>query len=51
VKHAALVVQREAETTFAQYDARFGLNPPDRMQLKIGAAAATSPAGAERLLS
>jgi P27 family predicted phage terminase small subunit len=52
VKNPVLVVQREAETTFAQYGARFGLTPSDRSQLKIGApgAGAKGP-GAERLLS
>jgi hypothetical protein len=27
IKNPALVVQREAEVTFAQFDARFGLTP------------------------
>ncbi|TDQ01260.1 phage terminase small subunit P27 family [Labedaea rhizosphaerae] len=35
VKNPALVVQREAEMTFAQLGARFGLTPSDRSQLKV----------------
>ncbi|MBB5154973.1 phage terminase small subunit P27 family [Saccharopolyspora phatthalungensis] len=51
VKNPALTVQREAETTFAQYGARFGLTPSDRTQLKVDVASGRSGAGAERLLS
>ncbi|WP_410646346.1 phage terminase small subunit P27 family [Amycolatopsis sp. cmx-4-54] len=51
VKNPALIVQREAETTFAQYGARFGLTPSDRSQLKVDASAQANGAGAERLLS
>lgn len=52
VKNPALVVQREAETTFAQYGARFGLTPSDRSQLKVDASGAGAKGpGAERLLS
>lgn len=51
VKNPALVVQREAETTFAQYGARFGLTPSDRTQLKVDAPGAHKGPGAERLLS
>ena len=35
VKNPALVVQREAEATFAAMGARFGLTPSDRSQLKV----------------
>lgn len=51
VKNPALVVQREAETTFAQYGARFGLTPSDRTALKVDAPGAATGPGAERLLS
>lgn len=51
-KNPALVVQREAETSFAHYGARFGLTPSDRSQLKIDPAGGGGKArGAERLLS
>jgi hypothetical protein len=32
---SVLLVQREAEVTFAQLDARFGFTPSDRSQLKV----------------
>ncbi|WP_421671937.1 phage terminase small subunit P27 family [Saccharopolyspora spinosa] len=51
VKNPALTVQREAETTFAQYGARFGLTPSDRTQLKVDAPGAVKGPSAERLLS
>jgi P27 family predicted phage terminase small subunit len=51
VKNPALQVQREAESTFAQYAARFGLTPSDRSQLKVDAPGAVTGQGAERLLS
>jgi P27 family predicted phage terminase small subunit len=51
VKNPALMVQREAEATFAQYGARFGLTPSDRSQLKVDPPGAGSGSGAERLLS
>jgi P27 family predicted phage terminase small subunit len=51
VKNPALIVQREAETTFAQYGARFGLTPSDRSQLKVDAPGAAKGPSAERLLS
>lgn len=47
----ALKVQREAESTFAQYGGRFGLTPSDRTQLKVNAPDARSGPSAERLLS
>jgi P27 family predicted phage terminase small subunit len=51
-KNPALVVQREAEASFAHYGARFGLTPSDRSQLKIDPAGGGSKGrGAERLLS
>lgn len=52
IKNPALAVQREAETTFAQYAARFGLTPSDRSQLKVDVPVAGGKGpGAERLLS
>lgn len=51
VKNPALIVQREAETTFAQYGARFGLTPSDRTQLKVDVSGASKGPSAERLLS
>ncbi|PKW15940.1 phage terminase small subunit P27 family [Saccharopolyspora spinosa] len=51
VKNPALTVQREAESTFAQYGARFGLTPSDRTQLKVDVGGAAKGPGAERLLS
>jgi P27 family predicted phage terminase small subunit len=51
VKNPALMVQREAEMTFAQYGARFGLTPSDRSQLKVDRPGAGAGSGAERLLS
>lgn len=51
VKNPALVVQREAEVTFSQYGARFGLTPSDRSQLKVETPGAGTGPGAERLLS
>lgn len=50
VKNPALLVQREAEVTFAQLGARFGLTPSDRSQLKVEPPGASGQ-GAERLLS
>lgn len=50
VKNPALLVQREAEVTFAQYGSRFGLTPSDRSQLKVEPPGAGGQ-GAERLLS
>jgi P27 family predicted phage terminase small subunit len=47
----ALKVQRDAEVTFAQYGARFGLTPSDRTQLKVDAPGGRSGPSAERLLS
>ncbi|PKW16613.1 phage terminase small subunit P27 family [Saccharopolyspora spinosa] len=51
VKNPALTVQRDSETTFAQYGARFGLTPSDRTQLKVDAPGAAKGPSAERLLS
>lgn len=50
VKNPALLVQREAEVTFAQLGARFGLTASDRSQLKVEPPGASGQ-GAERLLS
>lgn len=49
VKNPALVVQREAEATFAAMGARFGLTPSDRSQLKVERGG--TPDTAARLLS
>jgi P27 family predicted phage terminase small subunit len=50
MKNPALQVQAEAERTFLQFAARFGLTPSDRQGIKTEVANGAS-GGAERLLS
>jgi P27 family predicted phage terminase small subunit len=50
MKNPALVVQGEAERTFLQYAARFGLTPSDRQGIKTEVVDG-SKGGADRLLS
>jgi phage terminase small subunit len=50
MKNPALQVQAEAERTFLQFAARFGLTPSDRQGIKTEVADGAT-GGADRLLS
>jgi len=51
MKNPALQVQAEAERTFLQIAARFGLTPSDRQSIKVEVGAGGNKGGADRLLS
>ena len=51
MKNPALQVQAEAERTFLQFAARFGLTPSDRQSIKVEVGREGNKGGADRLLS
>lgn len=51
MKNPALQVQADAERTFLQFAARFGLTPSDRQAIKVEVAHGDHDRGAGRLLS
>ena len=51
MKNPALQVQAEAERTFLQFAARFGLTPSDRQSIKVEVGRDGNKGGADRLLS
>lgn len=51
MKNPALQVQAEAERTFLQFAARFGMTPSDRQSIKTEVGGDGAAGGAERLLS
>ncbi|WNV82225.1 phage terminase small subunit P27 family [Umezawaea sp. Da 62-37] len=51
MKNPALMVQSDAERTFLQFAARFGLTPSDRQAIKVEVGRGDQGQGAGRLLS